>query len=146
MCGSGARGHYYHLLKGVRFGRLGFTHYKWSRQWLGSPPSLGPPRCTNEHNVILVFVVTHTIMVFHNSHVCTTAILVKARSLSLSDLQTHPPEAREDRSSAKSTNGSVPSHLRHGRGGVGPSGITCDRNLPSRDKPLGRPTCQRVMR
>ena len=36
-CGSGARGHYYHLLKGVRFGRLGFTHYKWSRQWLGSP-------------------------------------------------------------------------------------------------------------
>ena len=29
--GEGARGCCYHLFKGVRFGRLGFTHYKWSR-------------------------------------------------------------------------------------------------------------------
>ena len=57
----------------------------------------------------------------------------ESSKLESSDLQTHPPEALEDRSSAKSTDGSVPSHLRHGRGGVGPSGITYDRNLPSRD-------------
>ena len=49
-----------------------------------------------------------------------------------SDPQNPPTRGTlEDRSSAESPNGSVPSCLRHGRGGVGPSGITCDCKLPS---------------
>ena len=31
VTGGRTRGYYYHLFKGIRFGRLGFTHYKWSR-------------------------------------------------------------------------------------------------------------------
>ena len=59
-----------------------------------------------------------------------------------SDLQNPPTRGTlEDHSSAASPNGSVPSCLRHGRGGVGPSGITCDCKLLR----VGS-TCRRVVR
>ena len=88
---------------------------------------------------------TRNYMTSSHSQTCmsSTAILVKAQKLEFeSDLQNPPTRGTlEDHSSAASPNGSVPSCLRHGRGGVGPSGITCDCKLLR----VGS-TCRRVVR
>ena len=80
----------------------------------------------------------------HNSQTCmsTTAILVKAQSLSpegSSNPPTRgtlkiPPQLRVQMAAFRPA-------LRHGRGGVGPSGITCDCKLLR----VGS-TCRRVVR
>ena len=80
---------------------------------------------------------------FTDTHMSPTAILVIAQSLSLEVIfKTHPPEAPlKIAPQLRVQMAAFRPILRHGRGGVGPSGITCDCKLLR----VGS-TCRRVVR
>ena len=84
-------------------------------------------------------------MIARNSQMCMSSNCHFGESSKLESrviFKTHPPEEPlKITPQLRVPNGSVPSCLRHGRGGAGPSGITCDCKLLR----VGS-TCRRVMR